>query len=102
MIVSTPHGNLLWIFKTGGWVKVLAIGKGYIVAGSNSIYCIDMNGNLLWSYTTENDVTTVSIDSNYIVAGGLDHYVYCFDFLYKFKMKIDKIKNLIPKLELLG
>ncbi|MCL0060131.1 PQQ-binding-like beta-propeller repeat protein, partial [Dehalococcoidia bacterium] len=44
--------NLLWSYQAGDWVSSVAIGDGYVAAGSRDkkVYLFDYSGKLLWNY----------------------------------------------------
>lgn len=75
-------------FRTGGWVKSVAIDGGHIVAGScdGNLYFLDLNGNILWKYYTGDWVWSVDINGSRIVAGNghAGHRVYMFDLSISF------------------
>ncbi|RLI84130.1 MAG: hypothetical protein DRP01_08390, partial [Archaeoglobales archaeon] len=73
--LELPKYGLLWSYKTGLWVRSVAISSDgkYVVAGSDDkkVYFFDKSGKLLWSYDTGDWVRSVAIssDGEYVVVG---------------------------------
>jgi serine/threonine protein kinase len=78
--------ELVWSYQAGKDVRSVAIGDGYVAAGSNDnkVYLFDYSGKLRWSYQAGGIVLSVAIGDGY-VAGSGDEKVYLFDYSGKLR-----------------
>ncbi len=79
----SKNGTMLWRFKTGGWVRSVAIGDGHVVAGScdGNVYVFDLKGKLLWKHNTGDWVWCVDVGKGRVAVGTghIGHRIFVFD-----------------------